>query len=114
MFDSLTLGPVPAEETCVQVSKDDYLLAMRVECKRFKDLLVKAFPPPMGGYYKIKSNSHDFGTYLEVEAVFAEDDEKAVEWAFNVEAKIPGTWEELEDLALKVIERSNEKEFKHL
>jgi hypothetical protein len=98
--DILEIGPTPHNETCVSVSKTgDYIPAMRAECIRFRDLLTLAFPPVGDAYLYIKSNSHEFGTYLEVAVSFNPEDTKEREYAFMLESKAPGTWEELERLA---------------
>lgn len=100
MRDTLEIGSTPAEEICVSVTQDtDYLPAMRAECIRFRDLLTQAFPPVGGAYLFVKANSHDFGTYLEVAVRFDGDIEEERAYAFMVEDKVPGTWEELERLA---------------
>ena len=99
--DFINLATTPAGEPCVQVSTSHpYLEEMRREANRFRSLLERAFPPPLGGFFAVKKFPHDFGTYLEVCAVFEEDSPLAREWAFSLEGgAIPETWEELETLA---------------
>ena len=102
MKDYEYLGSSPCDENCVQLQTGvDYLPAMRTECERYRDLIEKAFPPPEGGRVSVKSFPHDFGIYLEVVAWFDEDYPESVEWAFNLENVVPGTWKELETLAKK-------------
>ena len=97
MRDILEIGPTPHNEACVSVSKtEDYLPAMRAECIRFRDLLTRAFPPVEEAYLFVKSHCHEFGTYLEVAVSFNPEDTKEREYAFMLESKAPGTWEELE------------------
>lgn len=105
MRDYLTIGSAPAGEDCVQVdSRADYSAAMRAECKRFQSLLTRAFPAPAGssGRIAVKSFPHDFGPYLEVCAVYDDQDEAAAEWAFTIESDCPETWDDLERLADEV------------
>jgi hypothetical protein len=100
MRDTLEIGSTPHNEVCVPVSETvDYIPAMRAECERFKKLLEQAYPPVGDAYLFIKSNSHEFGTYLEVAVRFEDDIKEEREYAFMLESKAPGTWEELERLA---------------
>ena len=100
MRDFIEIGSSPHMEDCIQVATGfDYLPNMRAECERFKKLLEKAYPPVGQAFLFIKSNSHDFGTYLEVAVSFNPEDTKERAYAFMVEEKAPGSWEELERLA---------------
>jgi len=94
-MEILELGSSPADEGCVSVSHDaDYLPAMREECRRYKKLLESLFPIPddVNAYFGIKSYPHDFGTYMEVVVKFDEYDDKAAEFAYNVEDNLPAKW----------------------
>lgn len=87
----LALGPVPTSEPCVQVSSADYLPAMREECRRYKAMLEQRFPNRTPDCrFRITSNPHDFGTYLEVEVIGPEE---AVEF---IDANLPETWDDQE------------------
>jgi hypothetical protein len=92
MYDQIELGASPTNEPCVQVSDQDYMDAMRQEARKYKALLESMFPAPENGEFRIKSFPHDFGSYLEVCACFDSLDEKAIEWAFNVEENLPEYW----------------------
>jgi hypothetical protein len=95
MIETLELGSVPSNEECIQVNpKTDYLPAMRAECKRYKELLEKLFPVPkdVRAWFVIKSNPHDFGTYLEVAVKYDENDDAACVYAYNVEDNLPANW----------------------
>jgi hypothetical protein len=74
---------------------------MRAEVNRFKDVLEKAYPPPEGAYLKVKTEPHDFGSYMSVFVAFDETNQEAIDYAFMLEGNIPGTWNELERLAEK-------------
>lgn len=95
MRDYLTIGCSPVDENCVQVtSNSDYLPAMKEECRRFKQLLLKTFgEPPEGADLAVKSFSHDFGIYCEVVCYFDDTLPESVEYAFNMEANVPETWD---------------------
>src|ERR1019366_3205228 len=61
------LGPTPGDEDCAQCGVDpDFDSKNIAECKRFKELLLKAYPPPYGAWVNVKAEHHDFGTYREV------------------------------------------------
>jgi hypothetical protein len=94
MRDFVELGSSPAEEECVQVrSGEDYLPAMRAECKRYLELIRKVCgEEPEGARLAIKSNSHDFGTYLDVVCYYDDGDEEAAEYAWGLEDKVPAKW----------------------
>ena len=98
------LGPVPCDEDCAQIGHDaDFDSKNRAECRRFKELLEKAYPPPEGAYIQVKSESHDFGVYREVvlmadESISDEDQEKINQWVEKI-SNHPSTWIELEQLA---------------
>ena len=78
------IGCSPNEEDCVQVgSNREHLMGKELEI--YKNQLTRAFPPPEGCYFKVKWNSHDFGRYGEVRAVFPEDSEEGEKWALEAE-----------------------------
>ena len=93
--DWIEIGSTPSDEDCVQVSREgDYLPAMRRECRAFAHQLLRQFAPiPEGADIGIKSNPHDFGTYLEVVAYFDDSYPESVEWAFGIEANTPAEWD---------------------
>lgn len=90
MKDYLYIGPVPAEEDCAQVGSHDYAKRAKQECRIFVEQIRRYYPEPENGYLSIKSNSHDYGTYYEVVAVFDMDCEAASEWAYDVESDPKG------------------------
>jgi hypothetical protein len=96
MRDFLDLAPVPIDEPCAQVGPGDYMPRMRSECKAFVSQLERAFPEAVaaGVYFRIRSNPHDFGSYLEVQAVFDDEDEAQTEWAYTIENEIPEAWDD--------------------
>ena len=97
MRDYLELGPCPYDEDAAQCGVDkDFAEKNREECRRYKAMLENRFPVPEGamGYFTVRSNAHDFGTYREVAAVFDDADEMSVAWAFHCESKCPATWDD--------------------
>jgi hypothetical protein len=74
-----TIGSTPANEDCVQVGKDNYIPAMRKECRWYAALLRLAHPAPDGCELRVTSFPHDFGSYLEVVA-YGPDSEDSWNW----------------------------------
>ncbi len=91
--DSLYIGESPWEETCAQVGSDMYPANAQKECQRFINQIRNHYgSEPVGARLYIKSNPHDFGSYLSVECEFAWDpsemDEEwtpSQEYAFAIE-----------------------------
>lgn len=99
MRDYLNLGPTPCSEDCVQVGTDNYPEKSREECRRYMNLLVQKFPgKPEGAEFKIKSFSHDFGTYREVCICYDDNNPEAMAYAFHVENNMPEMW--IDDAAI--------------
>ena len=96
MKDYLDLAPVPIDEPCAQVGPGDYMPRMRSECKAFVSQLERTFPDALaaGVRFRIRSNPHDLGSYLEVQAVFDDEDEAQTEWAYTIENELPEAWDE--------------------
>lgn len=85
MSERISIGGNPTEELCVQVTSGSYLPAMRFEVQLYLELLKETYPEPEGGYFRIVTLGHDFGPYMEVVAVFDEENEEAAEWAYDAE-----------------------------
>ena len=96
MRDNISIGSAPYGEECVQVnSSGDYHEAMRVECRRFLEVIRKKLgPEPEGAHLGIKGNPHDFGTYYEVVCYFDPEDEEATKYAYRCESDAPSTWDD--------------------
>jgi hypothetical protein len=95
MRDSLHIGSAPYGEDCAQVGADDYRARARAECRAFLAQLVRIFgQPPEGCELIIKSNPHDFGSYLSVDAVFDGDSDDAVSFAYRCESEGPESWDD--------------------
>lgn len=87
MRDYIFIGPTPSAEDCQQVGTDQYDPTMaRAECRAYLHQLRRVYgPEPEGAVLKIKSNPHEFGSYLEVVCEYDDRNETAVEYAFNCE-----------------------------
>mgnify|MGYP000175548546 CR=1 FL=1 len=95
MKETLELTSVPVDADCQQVGTKHYDSAKaRKECAIFMRQLERQSPAPGNAYLRIKGNSHDFGTYYEVAAVFNPEDEAENDWAYNLENNLPLKWDE--------------------
>ena len=92
--DYMEIGSAPWEEECVSVNPDtDYLPSMRAECNRFINRIREVHgEEPEGAELRVKSNSHDFGTYLEVVCYFSDTDEDAMAYAYKCQDEMPAKW----------------------
>jgi hypothetical protein len=105
MRDHLEIGGTPYGEDCAQVGREGYLKRNRAECRAYIGQLTRMFgPAPDGCSLVIRSNPHDFGTYLTVEAVFDPTNEAARAYAYRCEGESPELWdaEAREELKLEV------------
>lgn len=96
MMENLDVGPTPCYESCAQIGDTDYYDVAKSECRRYMTGLTLLFPPPEGSYFKIQSNSHDFGNYFEVNYRFNPENNEHVNCARNIERNLPRTWDEMD------------------
>jgi hypothetical protein len=96
MRDCMDLGSAPAMENCAQVGRDDYHVRARRECRAYIGLLRRTFgDEPHGASLSVKSNPHDFGTYLSVVCYFDPTIAAAIDYAFRCESATPPEWDEM-------------------
>jgi hypothetical protein len=92
MRDFMYLGSAPYGEDCASVGQDDYHKRARAECRAYIGQLKRMFgDPPDGCSLVIRSNPHDFGSYLSVDAVFS--DEAGAAYALKCENDQPELWD---------------------
>lgn len=106
MDNYLELGPVPVDESCVQVDKsNEYLKDMLKECKIYKNMLESKYPniKDFGCYFSIKDFQHDFGTYIEVVVNYNDEDYESETIALDICNNLPLTWsnEALENFKIR-------------
>jgi len=93
-MDELDLACTPAEEACEQLGPNYDPAKARRECRAYVHQLKRQFgDPPVGTRFRIKSNPHDFGSYLDVVVVFDADSAESVDYAFRCEAEAPARWD---------------------
>ena len=94
-MDYLDLETVPVGEECEQLGPNYEPAKAQLEAKTFIKQLIRQFgKPPVGVRFSVASNPHDFGTYLSVRIHYDTNEEKAIEYAFNVEAHLPESWDD--------------------
>jgi len=92
MRDVMYLGSAPCGEDCASVGREGYMRQARAECRAYVGQLKRLFgAPPEGCDLVIRSNPHDFGSYLSVEAHFG--DEAGQEYALKCENNQPELWD---------------------
>ena len=95
MLESLSLSPTPVGEECAQLGDLNYSSRARKECRAFINQIIREFgEPPAGAGFRISQNPHDFGTYLDVEIRFSDEDEEAATYAYDIESNLPEFWDE--------------------
>jgi len=95
MREYLPIGSSPCEENCAQVGSPNYREQAFDECMRFITLIrEKLGQEPKGAELRIKSFPHDFGSYYEVVCYYDENNEEAINYAYNCEANAPIKWED--------------------
>ena len=93
--DSLYIGESPWDESCAQVGSDMYPVNARKECARFIDQIRNHYgSEPEGARLYIKSNPHDFGSYLSVECTFT--------WDPSAEGDDPEDWTPSQEYAFSI------------
>ena len=85
----LELGPVPYDETALQVGEADGL-EIRAQACIYQRQLERLYP---GARFRVKAYDHDFGTYYEVCVGFDQDSETQTTQAFKIEANLPQFWD---------------------
>ena len=99
--ETIDLGSAPPDEDCAQVGTPEYEIVAYDECKRYIQLLRKAYEAhhsrsfPENVRLRVRSNEHDFGVYYSVQASFNINNEEAVDAAYWLESSSPLTWEVL-------------------
>lgn len=91
MKDMVFLGPVPAQEPCEQVGPDCHYGRMHMQCRAFKEQVMRHHPVPedLRGLcgYKVHGSRHELGPYLELVAWFDNTSQSATDWAYTAEQR---------------------------
>ena len=92
-FASYSIGSTPSDEPCAQTGVTaDWIMLQQLECEVYRAALIARFGvPPEGARLAIKTHSHDFGSYAEVEIRFDRDVAEHVAYFELVEGGL-GSW----------------------
>jgi len=91
--DFVSIGCTPAGENCESLGPNYDPIKAKQECVAFMRQLRRVFgEEPQGARLRIKSNPHDFGSYLEVICEYDENNEVASDYAFECE-NLPESWD---------------------
>jgi hypothetical protein len=95
MRDCIDVGCAPNEEDCAQVGRPEYATQARKECRAYIRQLQRMFgEEPEGASLIIKSNPHDFGSYLSVVCYYDPAQPASLEYAFRCESESPREWDD--------------------
>lgn len=88
MRDSIYVGgTAPNAEDCEQLGPDYDAQKARKEARAYVNQLRRVYgEEPLGARLFVKSNPHDFGTYLSVECEYNDALPDSVDYAFKVES----------------------------
>lgn len=104
MRDSISIGPTPVDESCVDLGEDNYIARARKECAAFIRQLRRQFgPEPGSAKLKITHNPHDFNTYLDVVCYYDDNDMEGMDYAFRLESETPEEWDEIAKSELELV-----------
>lgn len=94
-YESIGLGPAPAEEDCASTLDPDFAQANRAECLAYIQAIKRVCGnPPPGARLRISENNREYGIYREVEVVYDSDNQTSAEYARKCDEDAPTTWAE--------------------
>jgi len=95
MRDFVYIGSTPCDEPCQQIGTPSYDSKMaRKECRAFINQLRRMFGnEPEGAELRIKTESHDFGSYPEVVCYYDDEQPASAEYAYKCEGESPANWD---------------------
>lgn len=95
MFEELSIGPTPVEETCIPAGTN--IEEERAECRRYIERIREhCGPEPEGAHLKVKWNPYDGGDvtgYYDVVVKYNESIADAQSYAYWVEGHGPRYWD---------------------
>ena len=95
MKNTMYIGSTaPYGEDGVQLGSENYYNRAAREGLRFLDQIRKHYGDEPGlSYLDIKSNPHDFGTYLSIEYYYDDESEAHTKYALDIEGDVKGVLE---------------------
>ena len=90
----ISLGAVPARESCAQVGEARYAERAFAECQRYEALLRRTIgPEPHGARLHIRRAGPDLGSYLELVVEYDDENVVARAYAIRCDREAPTRWE---------------------
>ena len=90
----ISLGAVPARESCAQVGENGYEERALAECQRYEALVRQAIgPEPQGARFSIRRSAPDSGSYLELVVEYDDENTFARAYAIRCDREAPTRWD---------------------
>jgi hypothetical protein len=94
MRDYVYIGSTPSAEDCQQVGETYDKWKARLECEVFRNQIRRQLgKEPEGARLKLKTEYHDFGSYIELVCEFDDELPESVDYAFRCESDAPEHWD---------------------
>jgi len=93
--DVITLGPARCEESCAQLGTPTHPERSSIECRAFRRMLLRFFPPPMDESARLVIQRHPYEeeSYREVAVRYTRAG--GLEYALMLERNLPTRWDAL-------------------
>jgi hypothetical protein len=86
MKDYISLSTTPGMEDCAAMNDDNYMRDSRLEARVYQRQLQREYgTPPPGTEFRVKRCPHDFGTYLDLEFHYDDEDQRHVAYMADVD-----------------------------
>ncbi|MCD9015214.1 hypothetical protein [Parachryseolinea silvisoli] len=81
MKDHISLSTTPGMEDCAALSDEDYMDNARLEARTYQRQLIRFYGMnPAGTAFRITRCAHDFGTYLDLEFHYDDENQRHVSY----------------------------------
>ena len=91
---AISLGAVPARESCARVGETGYAVRAFEECQRYEALLRRAIgPEPPGARLRIRRSAPDLGSYLQLVVEYDDENVVARAYAIRCDREAPTRWD---------------------
>jgi hypothetical protein len=103
---SFGVASSPRDEQCAQYGTTGYVERAKEECRVFKDMLNRLFPPPEGACLTVRALPYEDDPYYEVCVTCQDHHQEAVLYAMNLINCYPEEWDDIarEKLGLPLAE----------
>jgi hypothetical protein len=93
--DVITIGPTPCEESCAQLGTPTYPERSSIECRVFRRMLLRSFPPPADESARlvIHKSPYEEASYREVGVRYS--GAAGLAYGLMIERTVPTRWDDL-------------------